>query len=103
MGNKRRILRGDSYTGHEAQIQFILSSLVLVSMPLVMINSIFLVSLVILLFSNISIGLWIYKKENKFILLGPIFASARSLAGTIGAFSYIVKYILNNSTRRLLR
>jgi len=97
--NKKRILKGDSYTGHEAQIQFILSSLVLVSMPLVMINSIFLLSLVILLFSNISIGLWIYNKESKFILLGPILASARSLAGTIGAYSYIVKYLSSNSIR----
>ena len=93
LGNKNRILKGDSYTGHEAQIQFILSSLVLVSIPLAIINPIFLLSLLILLSSNISMGLWIYNKERKFILLGPILASARSLAGTIGAFSYAVKYL----------
>ncbi len=99
LSNKKRILSGDSYTGFEAQIQFILSSIALLSILMAIINPLFLSSFIILLFSNISIGLWMFEKENKFIIIGPIFASARSLAGTLGAFSYFAKYILINSMK----
>ena len=91
--NKDKILKGDSYTGYEAQVQFILSGLVFLSIPLAAINPLFLLSFVVLLFSNMPLGLWIFKekKEKKFILIAPLLASMRSLAGTLGVCTYFVK------------
>lgn len=90
--NKDKILKGDTYTGHEAQVQFILSCLVFLSIPLaVVVNPLFLLSFVVLLFSNLPLGLWASKKEKKFILIAPILASMRSLAGTLGVCMWFIK------------
>lgn len=91
LGNKDKILKGDSYTGHEAQIQFILSVFALLSIPLAMISSLFLLSFIILLFSNMPLGLWIFKREKKFILIAPLLASTRSVAGTLGVSMYFIR------------
>ena len=91
LGNKDKILKGDSYTGHEAQVQFILSGLVFLSIPLAVINPLFLLSFVALLFSNLPLGLWTFKRERKFIFIAPVLASMRSLAGTLGVCMYFVK------------
>lgn len=91
--NRDKILKGDSYTGHEAQVQFILSGLVFLSIPLAVINPLLLLAFVILLFSNMPLGLWISKKEKKFIVIAPVLASMRSLAGTLGVFMYFVRMI----------
>ncbi len=92
--NRDTIIKGDSYTGHEAQVQAVLSSLALVSLPLMLVN---LYSVVIgfgvLLLSNLPLGFWAFHKEKKFLLLAPVLASLRSLAGTIGAYMYAAKYI----------
>jgi glycosyltransferase involved in cell wall biosynthesis len=92
--NKDKIITGDSYTGHEAQVQFMLSGLVFLSIPLAVINPLFLLSFVVLLFSNLPLGLWIFKKERKFLFLAPILASMRSLAGTLGACMYFTTFSL---------
>jgi len=92
--NKDRIMKGDSYTGHEAQVQFVLSGLVFLSIPLaIVINPLFLLSFVVLLFSNMPLGLWIFKKEKKFIFIAPVLASMRSLAGTLGVCMYLIKEV----------
>lgn len=90
--NKEQIIKGDSYTGHEPQIQFILSNLVFLSLPLMIISPyIILVGFGMLVLSNIPLGLWAGKKEKKFLLLGPLIASTRSLAGTLGAYVGLIR------------
>lgn len=91
--NKDKILKGDSYTGHEAQVQFILSGLVFLSIPLAVLNPLFLLSFVALLFSNMPLGLWTFKKERKFIFIAPVLASMRSLAGTLGVCMFFIKEV----------
>ncbi|RKY56214.1 MAG: hypothetical protein DRP89_01805 [Candidatus Neomarinimicrobiota bacterium] len=93
LGNKDKIFKGDSYTGHEAQIQFILSSFAFLSILLIMINPLFLLSFVVLLLSNLPLGLWSFKREKKFLFIAPILASMRSLAGTLGVYTYFVRVI----------
>lgn len=91
IGNKDKITRGDSYTGYEAQVQFILSIFALISIPIVFFNPIItLIGFSILLLSNMPLGLWSFRKEQKFIVIAPLLASMRSLAGTFGAFMYFV-------------
>jgi glycosyltransferase involved in cell wall biosynthesis len=97
--NKDKILKGDSYTGHEAQVQFILSGLVFLSIPLaVVINPLFLLSFVVLLFSNLPLGLWTFKKERKFIFIAPLLASMRTLAGTLGVCVYLTTFFSKEKT-----
>lgn len=91
--NRDKILKGDSYTGHEAQVQFILSGVVFLSIPLAVINPLFLLSLFVLLFSNLPLGLWIFDREKKFIFIAPLLASMRSLAGTLGVCMYFIKKV----------
>jgi len=66
--NKDKIIKGDSYTGHEAQVQFMLSGLAFLSIPLaVIINPLFLLSFAVLLFSNLPLGLLgIYERKKVF-------------------------------------
>lgn len=89
--NRDTIVKGDSYTGHEAQVQAILSSLTFISLPLMLVNPYSLaICLGLLLLSNLPLGLWVFRKEKKFLLVAPILASLRSLAGTVGAYSYVI-------------
>ena len=93
--NRDRIIKGDSYTGHEAQVQFILSNCALVSPLLMLISPYFLaIGFGMLLLSNLPLGLWAFRREKKFLLIAPLLASLRSLAGTIGAYVYAIKNIL---------
>lgn len=90
--NSKKIYHGDSYTGFEPQIQFLLSVCAITSIPL----CIFYPQLIIfgpaLVVSNLPLGLWCYRKEKKFLILAPLIASMRSLAGTIGAIAYFIKW-----------
>lgn len=94
--NKDKIMKGDSYTGHEAQVQFILSNLAFLSLALMVINPYSsLVGFGALLLSNIPLGLWTFRKERKFVVIAPVLASLRSLAGSVGAYTYLVKNFPN--------
>lgn len=94
LGHKDKIFTGDSYTGYEAQLQFILSSFALLSIPLIFFNPIItLIGFGMLVLSNMSMGLWIFRKEKKFIVLAPLIASMRSLVGTLGVYMYLVEKV----------
>ncbi len=93
--NKDRIIKGDSYTGHEPQIQFILSNLALLSLPLMAISPYSLLAgFGILVLSNLPLGLWAGKKEKKLLLIAPLIASMRSLAAALGAYAGLVGNML---------
>lgn len=95
LGNKDRIIKGDSYTGYEAQIQFILSGFLLISIPMIVFYPVItLLCFAILLLSNVPLGLWAFKREKKFLVIAPILASMRSLAGSIGVYKYIIENML---------
>ncbi len=47
-----------------------------------------------LVFSNISLGLWVGKREKRFLLIAPLIASMRSLAGALGAYAGLTGNIL---------
>lgn len=89
--NKEKIYRGDSYTGFEPQVQLIFSLFAIISIPLTFINVLFLLLPVLLVISNIPLGIWTFNKEPKFIVIAPVIASLRSLAGTLGALYYFVR------------
>jgi len=93
--SKDRILNGDSYTGHEAQVQFVLSSLVFLSLPLMIVGPSVMVTVCLgaLLLSNVPLGLWASQREKKFLLIAPLLASVRSLAGTLGAYAYLLRRV----------
>ncbi|MFC1906271.1 glycosyltransferase [Chloroflexota bacterium] len=92
--NKDKIVKGDSYTGHEAQFQFIYSNLAFVSLILIAVNPYFpLIGFGLLLISNLPLGLWAYRREKKYVLIAPVLASLRSLSGTIGAYTYAIKHL----------
>jgi glycosyltransferase involved in cell wall biosynthesis len=85
--HKDRILTGDSYTGMEAQVQFLLSNVFFLSVILILINPIMvLIGSGLLVLSNIPLGIWIFKTEKKFIFYGPLISSVRSIVGTLGAY-----------------
>lgn len=90
--NNDKIIKGDSYTGYEPQIQFILSCFSLLSIPMLFFNPILtLFGIGLLLLSNIRFGICAYKIERKFLIVAPLFASMRSIAGTFGALKYCVE------------
>jgi len=92
--SKEKILSRESYSGYEAQIQFILSSAVLISLPMSVFKPLLLlISVALLLSSNIPLGVWCFKKERKFLVIAPILASLRSLVGTLGAYFYLIKKV----------
>lgn len=95
LNNKDKIMVGDSYTGYEAQIQFVLSSIAILSTLFLAtnLNWITFLSFGVLFLSNLPLGLYAFRREKKFIILAPILASMRSLAGTLGAYSYLVREV----------
>ncbi|MBL7124586.1 MAG: glycosyltransferase family 2 protein [Dehalococcoidales bacterium] len=94
--NRSKAISGDSYTRHEAQVQFILSSLAFLSLPLMIVKPYsVIIGFGILLLSNAPLGLWVFAKDKRVGLIAPIIASLRSLAGTIGAYTYLVKNFPN--------
>jgi glycosyltransferase involved in cell wall biosynthesis len=96
LDNKDKIIKGDSYTGQEAQLQFIFACFAFLSIPMIAINpfTIF-VGFGVLFFSNMPLGLWAFREEKKFIIVAPMIASLRSLAGSLGVFTYFVKRVFN--------
>jgi len=92
--NTDKIVKGDSYTGIEPQIQVILSSLMLLSVPFIIFNvAIPMTMFGILLLSNLPLGFWAFAKEKKFIVIAPLLSSIRSISGTLGAYTYIIERI----------
>lgn len=92
--NKEKIYKGDSYTGFEPQVQLVFSLLAIAAIPLAFINLFFLVLPLLLFISNIPLGIWTFKREHKFIIIAPVIASLRSLAGTLGALYYFARRVI---------
>ena len=68
--NKDKIIKRDTYTGHELKVQFLLSLLAFLSIPLAALYPIsILLGFGILLLSNLSFGIWAFKKEKKFLFI----------------------------------
>ncbi len=92
--NKNKITSGDSYSGHEAQYQFLITNLFFISLPFLFINilipSLFLLLLII---TNIPLGIWIFPQERKFLVLAPIIASLRSIVGSMGAYNNVIRKV----------
>jgi cellulose synthase/poly-beta-1,6-N-acetylglucosamine synthase-like glycosyltransferase len=83
-----RIARGDSYAGFSAQVQALLSISVLVSTPFWLSARWRWVSgsaLLLLVLSNVKVGLFAGHREKRFLVIAPFLASLRSLAATSGA------------------
>jgi glycosyltransferase involved in cell wall biosynthesis len=94
--NIGKIVKGDSYTGYEAQLQFGLSVFAFASILLAVFNPFWpLVGIGALLLSNLPLGLWAYRREKKFVVIAPVLASLRSLAGSVGVYAYLSKHIPN--------
>ena len=74
----------DSYTGSGIFIQALLSSLLFLSLLLLSIPWI-LVFFMLILLSNLPLGLFCFKQEKKFLLIAPVLASLRSLVGLLVA------------------
>ena len=90
--NGDRIIKGSSYFGHELQIQFALSLLALLSIPLAILHPIALLfGFGLLIASNLPFGIWAFRRERKFLFIAPVIASIRSLVGTLGAFKYVTE------------
>jgi glycosyltransferase involved in cell wall biosynthesis len=90
--NTDKIVKGDSYTGIEPQIQVILSSIMFLSVPFTVYTVIIPMTIFGILFlSNLPLGFWAYTREKKFIVIAPLLASIRSIAGTLGAYTYIIE------------
>ena len=83
-----RITRGDSYAGFSVQVQALLSVSVLVSTPFWLSARWRWVSgsaLLLLVLSNVKVGLFAGRREKRFLIIAPLLASLRSLAATSGA------------------
>ena len=90
--NRDKAIRGDAYTGLEAQSQFILSHVALVSLPLTFLFPYSpLIGFGMLLLSNMPLGLWTFSRDKKVGLLAPFIASLRTFAGTLGVYTYLFK------------
>jgi glycosyltransferase involved in cell wall biosynthesis len=88
--NFDKLVKGDSYTGREVQLQFILTSLAGLSIPLVFINPFIpLGGFGVLWLSNLPLGIWAAKREKRFLLLAPSIGVLRSLFGAAGVYKYV--------------
>jgi cellulose synthase/poly-beta-1,6-N-acetylglucosamine synthase-like glycosyltransferase len=83
-------LKGDAYTGKQALFQGLLSLLFFASF-LTLAPSIILITFLLLVASNIPLGLYCLPLEKKILLLAPLLASLRSIAGTSGALYGLVR------------
>ncbi len=67
----------------------------LISLPLVIVHpALPLIGVALLALSNLSIGLWSYRKEREFLIVSPVLASLRSVAGTFGVLKYCMDKVL---------
>ena len=93
--NKDKIIKGDSYTGYEAQIQFVLSILAFISIFFVIINPLIpIIFISMFILSNVPIGIWAFNKEWEFLFIAPILACLRSIAGTVGVLNYCINKLI---------
>jgi len=96
----------DSYMGSSILVQGALSLLFFLNLFLALIGSFFLIRvfifpfvlLLLIIFSNATLGFYCYKYEKKMILIAPIIATLRSLAGTLG---FIVGFFYFNLKRSI--
>lgn len=96
--HRQILLKGDSYTGMEAQTQFILSNLVFLSVLFLFFSPIPIIfSTGLLILSNVPLGIWTFKKERKFLIIAPFIASMRSLAGSLGVYRAVIDASLKRS------
>ncbi|MFH1836081.1 MAG: glycosyltransferase, partial [Methanobacteriota archaeon] len=96
--HKSKVL-GDSYTGSGLTVQAILATLFIVSI-LTLKPPLMLGSGLILALSNLPLGLFCLKYEKKFFIFAPLFASLRSIAGTLGALFGVLKFAVLNPILR---
>jgi len=82
---------GDSYTGRGIMVQTILAGLAWLSAA-TLTPTLILTAFALLILSNIPFGLFAYNIEKKFLLLAPLTASLRSLAGFAGAVYGIIRF-----------
>ena len=93
--NRDMFVRGDSYTGYEAQAQFILTNLAVLSLPAAAVHTAApAIGLGLLLASNLPLGLWASHREPSMLLVAPVLASLRSLAGSAGVYAHLLDRIL---------
>jgi glycosyltransferase involved in cell wall biosynthesis len=93
--NIDKFVNGDSYTGYEAQSQFILANLAVLSLPAAAIHTAApAIGLGLLLASNLPLGLWASRREPSMLLVAPVLASLRSLAGSVGVYAYFLDKLL---------
>lgn len=92
--NRDKFVRGDSYTGYEAQVQFILANLAVLSLPAVAVHSAApAIGIAMLLLSNLPLGIWAARQESSMLFIAPVLASLRSLAGSAGVYAYLIHLI----------
>ena len=93
--NRDKFVQGDSYTGYEAQSQFILANLALLSLPAVAVHTAApALGLGLLLVSNLPLGIWAARREPSMLLVAPVLASLRSFAGSAGVYAHLVDRLL---------
>jgi glycosyltransferase involved in cell wall biosynthesis len=93
--NRDKFVRGDSYTGYEAQTQFILANLAVLSLPATAVHAAApALGLGLLLVSNLPLGIWAARSEPSMLLVAPVLASLRSLAGSAGVYAHLVDRLL---------
>lgn len=89
--NRDKFVRGDSYTGYEAQTQFILANLAVLSLPAAAVHAVApALGLGLLMLSNLPLGIWAARQEAPMLLIAPVLASLRSLAGSSGVYAYLL-------------
>ncbi|MFC2153939.1 glycosyltransferase [Candidatus Altiarchaeota archaeon] len=87
------MLAEDKYTGKGLVTQGFLSTIFFLGVLILKIP-LLIIAFSLLFLTNIPLGFYCSRKELKFILLGPIIASLRSLSGTLGAGYGIARYRL---------
>ena len=93
--NIDKFVRGDSYTGYEAQVQFILANLAVLSLPAVSVHAAApAIGLGLLLASNLPLGIWAARREPSMLLFAPVLASLRSIVGSLGVYAYLLDRLL---------
>jgi glycosyltransferase involved in cell wall biosynthesis len=89
--NRDKFVRGDSYTGYEAQAQFILTNLAVLSLPAAAVHAaVPALGVGLLLLSNLPLGIWAARHEASMLFVAPVLASLRSLAGSVGVYTYFL-------------
>jgi GT2 family glycosyltransferase len=99
-----RITGGDSYAGHDVQVQGLLSLGLLISLPLLALRCwrwLTALAGLALVLSNLRTGLFGARREKAFIVVAPLLASLRSVAATLGALTALPGVIRDVARQRL--